>query len=168
LRWELCEGVASLFTRTPERTLERLTHPVGPLRVERNFPVWTRDQQGRAHFESLFARIPQDWYRNNPVAQYEGYYASFFYSHFAAFGLNIVLEEVANKGGIDMAVRFNEQVYLFEFKVVELIPAGSALAQLKARGYAEKYRALAQPIHLIGVEFSKETRTVAGGEVESS
>jgi len=67
-----------------------------------------------------------------------------------------------------MAVRFNEQVYLFEFKVVELIPAGSALAQLKARGYAEKYRALAQPIHLIGVEFSKETRTVAGVEVESS
>jgi len=67
-----------------------------------------------------------------------------------------------------MAVRFNEQVYLFEFKVVELIPAGSALAQLKARGYAEKYRALAQSIHLVGVEFSKETRTVAGGEVESS
>ena len=74
--------------------------------------MWTRDQQGRAHFESLFASIPQDGYRNNPVAQYEGYYASVFYSHLAALGLNIVLEDVTNKGRIDMAVRFNEQVYL--------------------------------------------------------
>jgi len=50
---------------------------------------------------------------------------------------------------------------------VELVPDGRALAQIKARGYADKYRALGQPIHLIGVEFSKESRTVVGFEVES-
>ena len=72
--------------------------------------MWTRDQRGRAHFESLFASIPHDWCRNNPVAQYEGYYASVFYSHFSALDLNIVLEDVTHNGRIDRAVRFNEQV----------------------------------------------------------
>jgi hypothetical protein len=113
-------------------------------------------------FTAFFASIPHDWYRNNPIAQYEGYYASVFYSYFAALGLDIILEDTTNQGRIDMTVKFNEQVYLFEFKVVELVPEGKALQQLQDRGYAEKYLALGQPIHLIGVEFSKESRSVVG------
>ena len=115
-------------------------------------------------FTAFFASIPHDWYRNNPIAQYEGYYASVFYSYFAALGLDIILEDTTNQGRIDMTVKFNEQVYLFEFKVVELVPQGKALQQLKDRGYADKYRSLNQPIHLIGVEFSKESRSVVGFE----
>ncbi|MFI3216682.1 MAG: ATP-binding protein [Methylococcales bacterium] len=115
-------------------------------------------------FTAFFASIPHDWYRNNPIAQYEGYYASVFYSYFAALGLDIILEDTTNQGRIDMTVKFNEQVYLFEFKVVELVPDGKALQQLQDRGYADKYRSLRQPIHLIGVEFSKESRSVVGFE----
>ena len=37
-----------------------------------------------------------------------------------------------------MTVLFNGQVYLFEFKVVELLPEGRALQQIKDRGYADK------------------------------
>ena len=33
--------------------------------------------------------------------------------------------------------------------------------------YADKYRARGEPIHLIGVEFSREQRSVVGFEVES-
>lgn len=117
-------------------------------------------------FTAFFASIPHDWYRNNPIAQYEGYYASVFYSHFAALGLEIRLEDVTNKGRIDMAVLFNRNVYLFEFKVVELVPAGKALQQLRDRAYADKYRARGEPIHLIGVEFSRDSRSVVGFEVE--
>ena len=40
-------------------------------------------------------------------------------------------------------------------------PEGAALEQLRARGYAEKYRASGEPIHLIGVEFSREARNIA-------
>jgi hypothetical protein len=111
-------------------------------------------------FTSFFASIPNDWYRNNPIAQYEGYYASVFYSYFAALGFEIILEDVTNHGRIDMTVKFNDNVYLFEFKVVELVPEGKALQQLLDKNYAQKYQALNQPIHLIGVEFSKQTRTV--------
>ena len=120
----------------------------------------------RELFHAFFAGIPHDWHRNNPIAQYEGYWASVFYSHFAALGLDIVLEDVTNQGRIDMAVRMNGQTWLFEFKVVELVPQGKAIEQLRDKGYAEKYRA-AGPVHLVGVEFSKESRNIVGFETET-
>jgi len=98
---------------------------------------------------------------------FEGYYASVFYAYFASLGLDLTPEESSNAGRLDLALRFNGQVYLFEFKVVELAPEGRALEQIKARGYAERYRASGQPIHLIGVEFSRERRSVVGFAVES-
>jgi hypothetical protein len=116
---------------------------------------------------AFFASIPHDWYRNNPIAQYEGYYASVFYAYFASLGLDLTPEESSNAGRLDMALRFNGQVYLFEFKVVELAPDGGALAQLKARGYADRYRGGGTPLHLIGVEFSRERRCVVGFAVET-
>ena len=112
-------------------------------------------------FHAFFASIPHDWYRSNPIARYEGFYASVFYSHFAALGIDITLEDATNQGRIDMAVRFEGHTYLFEFKVVELAPEGKALQQLQDRGYADKYRADG-PVHLIGVEFSRDSRNIVG------
>lgn len=117
-------------------------------------------------FHAFYATIPHDWYRKNELAGFEGYYASVFYSYFAALGLQIILEDTTNHGRIDMTVRFEGQIYLFEFKVVELSPEGKALEQLKNRNYAEKYRQYGEPIHLIGVEFSRDTRNIVGFDVE--
>ncbi|WP_445396807.1 AAA family ATPase [Zobellella sp. An-6] len=120
------------------------------------------------HFKSLFAALPHDWYRNNPIAKYEGHYASVFYSHIAALGLKVTVEDASNTGKVDMAVDFNGQIYLFEFKVVEQVPEGSALAQLKHKAYADKYRASGKPIHLIGVEFSRRQRQIVAFEREQA
>ena len=76
-----------------------------------------------------------------------------------------MVEESSSHGRLDMAVRTGGHVYLFEFKVVELAAAGSALAQLRERGYADKYRGRGEPIHLIGVELSRQTRNVTAFEV---
>jgi hypothetical protein len=118
-------------------------------------------------FFSLYASIPADWFRKNDIDQFEGYYASVFYASFAALGFDIIPEDVSNQGKLDMAVQFNGQIYLFEFKVVEDAAEGKALAQIKEKKYADKYRALNRPIHLIGIEFSKKARNLAGFEVES-
>lgn len=118
-------------------------------------------------FGALFAGIPNEWFNNNAIARYEGYYASVFYAYFASLGLDIVAEESSNARRLDMAVRFNGQIHLFEFKVVELISRGRAPQQIKDRGYADKCAVAGQPIHLIGVEFSRERRTLAGFEVDS-
>ena len=122
----------------------------------------------RELFHAFYASIPHQWYDNNPIAKYEGYYASVFYSYFAALGLDIVLEEATNLGRIAMTIQFNGHIYLFEFKVVEIIPEGRALQQLKNKAYADKYRAAALPIHLIGVEFSRDQRNVVRFEIEAA
>jgi hypothetical protein len=38
-------------------------------------------------FHGFFASIPHQWYTNNDIQSYEGYYASVFYSYFASLGL---------------------------------------------------------------------------------
>ncbi len=116
-------------------------------------------------FKAFFASIPYQWHTNNEIANYEGYYASVFYSYFASVGFDIVVEDSSSDGRLDMAVRFNDNVYLFEFKVVELASEGAAMAQLQEKGYADKYRGLDQPIYLTGVEFSKDTRNITAFEV---
>ena len=120
----------------------------------------------KALFHAFYASIPHQWYTNNDIAAYEGYYASVFYSYFAGLDLDVRVEDSTSHGRLDMAVCFNANVYLFEFKVVELAPEGAAMAQLKERRYADKYRHLGQPIHLIAVEFSKDARNLAAFEVE--
>ena len=75
------------------------------------------------------------------------------------------VEESSSHGRLDMAVRAGGHIYLFEFKVAELSPPGSALAQLRERDYAVRYRGRGEPIHLIGVEFSRRTRNVTAFEV---
>ena len=116
-------------------------------------------------FHAFFASIPYEWHTSNDIANYEGYYASVFYSYFAALGYEIAVEESSSHGRLDMAVRTGGHVYLFEFKVAEMSPPGSALAQLQERDYAAKYRGNGEPIHLIGVEFSRRTRNVTAFEV---
>ena len=117
-------------------------------------------------FHAFYASIPYEWYTNNDIARFEGYYASVFYSYFAGAGLEVVVEDSTSHGRLDMAVRFRGQVYLFELKVVEQAGAGAALAQLKERGYAEKYRGMGEPIHLVAVEFSSKDRNVVAFEME--
>ncbi len=126
----------------------------------------SNDIQGmRDLFQAFFASIPHQWYDNNPISRYEGYYASVFYSYFAALGYEVRVEDATNHGRIDMCVLLPTDIYLFEFKVVELLPNGSALQQLKDKAYAEKYQSYGLPVHLIGVEFSRATRNVVGFEV---
>ena len=93
-------------------------------------------------FTAFFASILHQWFTKSPIAHYEGYCASVFYNYFAALGLDITLEESSNAGRLDMAVQFNQNVYLFEFKVVEITPEGRALRQIKDRGYADPYKGI--------------------------
>ena len=127
------------------------------------------DAEGlRAHFQRLYASIPNDWYRNNPIAQYEGYYASVFYSHLASLGLDIVPEEVSNPGQCDLVIRHAGRAWVIEFKVIDGdAPTGEAMRQLKARDYAAKHRGapgITEVIEL-GVEFSRARRQIVGWEV---
>ena len=119
-----------------------------------------------AFFRALFAGVPHQWHINNHLEDYEGYYASVIYSCFAAQGFDLTPEDSSSTGRADMVVRHDRGIYIFEFKLLKDAPEGKALAQIKDRGYADKYRHLNQTIHLLGVEFSKTERNIAAFEVE--
>ena len=118
----------------------------------------------RERLEGLFHSIPHQWHTRNEIARYDGYFASVFYAWLTAAGLDLTAEDSSSAGRADLAARLGGNAYLFEFKVVEQASTGAALAQLRARGYAEKYRRRAAEVHLIGVEFSRERRNVVGFE----
>ena len=61
------------------------------------------EQYRRVVPRAFFAGIPYEWHTNNDIARYEGYYASVFYSYFAALGYEIVVEE--SSAGGRLAVR---------------------------------------------------------------
>ncbi len=119
-------------------------------------------------FRGVFAAIPHQWYANSPVAKYEAHYASVIHSCFLMEGFEPVAEDSGSLGRADMAIRAGGRVYLFEFKVVERGREGIALAQLREKGYADKYRHLGRSVHLIGVEFSREERNVVGFDCEAA
>ncbi|GAB4268391.1 MAG: hypothetical protein Kow0065_18790 [Methylomicrobium sp.] len=65
-------------------------------------------------------------------------------------------------------IREDDCYYVDKTEFILRLPEGKALQQLKDKRYADKYRSAGQPIHLIGVEFSKVSRTVVGFDVETS
>ncbi len=126
----------------------------------------------RVRLESLFAGIAHDNYRKNSLAAYEGFYASVVFAFFSSLDVEVTAEDVTNRGRIDLTLQFNDQqgkscVAIFEFKVTDTEkPSSTAMKQLRDRNYHEKFRAAAEKIYLIGIEFSKTSRTISGFEVE--
>lgn len=126
------------------------------------------------HLKGLFASIPHDWYRNNPIQNYEGHYASVFYSHFAAIGLHVQVEDASVNGQVDMMISLDahstkslsKQAFIFEFKVVENAPTSAALQQIIDRRYADKYRASHNQVWGVGIEFSKQQRQIVGFDMQ--
>ena len=113
-----------------------------------------------AAIRAVFASIPYQWYARNDIARFEGFYASVLYSFLAGSGLEVRAEGSSAAGRLDVAVLLEHTAWLFELKVDERTSPGAALAQLKARGYAEKYRRPGRTIRLVGVHFSEESRNV--------
>lgn len=119
--------------------------------------------------KAFFAGIPHDWYRNNKIAHYEGYWASVFYALFASLGFQIIAEDVTNQGNIDLTLIVQHYIYIFEFKVIQQKTeksTGMALNQIQQKNYADKYRLGGNMIYQIGVEFDIESRNVIF-EIES-
>ena len=127
------------------------------------------DFDGLKHaISSLFAAIPHDWYRKNQMANYEGYYASIVYSCFCALGLTVIAEDSTNQGRIDLTVMLDDKVFIIEFKAInESTQQGTALAQIKAKNYQQKYLSAEKTVYLIGMEFEKQQRNLSFFETEN-
>ncbi len=71
--------------------------------------------------------------------------------------------------GIQTFRKIRQEDYYYVDKTAyirRLLDEGTHYFLSRPRRYADKYRALGQPIYLIAVEFSKDTRNLAAFEVE--
>ncbi len=154
---------AELLDRVLGRGAER-ERRAGPLREA----LVAGDSVGlEEELRSLLAEIPPPWYGKNPMASSESWYASVLYSQLVMLGVDVRAGESGGLGRMNLVVSVNERTWVFEFKMQEDGGPETALQQLKEREYADCYRGLGQPIHLVGVDLSAETPNVVRFESET-
>ena len=124
------------------------------------------DFQGFAdRLRSWLAGIPYQWHATGDLARYEAWYASLLHMCLRAIGVDMRLEEASSHGRADMVILLGEQVFVIEFKMaagesdVEAA-LDAAIAQMRDRGYGDKYRHGTKPVHLIGVACGREARNL--------
>ncbi|MCY4535322.1 MAG: AAA family ATPase, partial [Bryobacterales bacterium] len=129
---------ASLLTYLTGRDSQRLQHcdALAELLATGDLPGLER------RIRALYDSIPYEWHTRNEIARYEGYYTSVFYGYVSGLDFDVAVEDSSNRGRLDLSVNAGGRVYLFEFKVWQEDRSGAALAQLKERDYAAKYRHL--------------------------
>jgi len=123
------------------------------------------------HLKSFLGGIPYQWKAGNGPARYEAWYAGMLYACFSMIGLDFRAEESSGQGRSDMVVFHGGQVFVLEFKAVEdEAGAGEALdgaiAQIRERGYGEKYRSRGEPVHLMGLVFGGPKRSLVAVRAE--
>jgi len=111
---------------------------------------------------SLFASIPYNNYTNNQMQNSEGFYATVIYVYLQSLGIEIIGEDVTNRGRIDLTIKFLNSIYIVEFKV----DGKNALAQIKEKNYAKKYLSSKKDIYLVGIEFDTNERNISKFEWE--
>jgi hypothetical protein len=97
------------------------------------------------------------------MENYEKYYHTMFYLVLRLLGYDVHAEVLTNIGRIDAVVVTDDFTYVMEFKLGD---AESAMAQIKAKRYHEKYMATGKQLVLLGIGFDTETRNVGGYLVE--
>ncbi len=122
-----------------------------------------------AELSSFFSSIPNEWYARNPMQHYEGFYASMVFACFTTIGVEVTGEESTSLGRSDLVVEHAGEVFVMEFKVAEKpeveaevkVEAVDAIAQIRSKDYAGKYRHRRGKIHLLGVVFNGAKHNVA-------
>ncbi|WP_151192723.1 ATP-binding protein [Cysteiniphilum sp. JM-1] len=117
---------------------------------------------------ALYASIPNEWYRNNPIQDYEGFYCTVIYSYLTALGYDVVAEDSTAIGRIHISIVIPDyKVIILELKVAnDKDVSKEALQQIIDRNYAHKFLNIGLPIYQVGLSFDQNTRAVNGFMVE--
>jgi hypothetical protein len=118
-----------------------------------------------AFINRLFSGIAYRNYTNNPICDFEGYYASVLYAFFASIDCSVIPEDINNQGQADMTIILEDKIYVMEIKLIDKTPddkaPNSALNQITEKKYAAKYLGLPnKQVYELGLVFGKEERNL--------
>ncbi len=88
----------------------------------------------------------------------ELYFQNVLYVFFKLMGFFVEVERATSDGRMDLIVKTDDYIYIFEFKLDK--SADEALQQIEDKGYALPYAADPRRLYKIGVNFSSDRRCI--------
>jgi len=116
--------------------------------------------------QSIIAGIPYDNFSEANLKLREQNYQAAVYLIFKLMGQFVQTEVYCATGRVDCIVTTADAIYLFEFKLAGTGSAEEAIAQIKKKNYAAKYKVDGKRIVLIGSSFDEKKRTIKDWKVE--
>ncbi len=96
---------------------------------------------------------------------HEGHYEAMLYLILTLIGYyNVDIEVRTSTGRVDMVLKTDNTVYIFELKLNK--SAREALEQIDLKNYPERFALYGLPIVKVGINFSSKTRTLDGWAIE--
>jgi hypothetical protein len=86
----------------------------------------------------------------------EAYYHSLIYLVLKALGFSVHAEVSTNNGRLDMVIKTDRCIFIFEFKIDS--DAQTALKQILAKDYHDQFKLESKEIILIGANFDTKSR----------
>ena len=90
----------------------------------------------------------------------EHHFHAMLYTLFVSFGADVVAEDLSSRGRAKMP----RGIYIIELKYNDT--ADAAIAQIRQRGYADKYALDGRPVTKVGIAFSSEERNICDWKCE--
>ena len=97
-------------------------------------------------------------------ANSEGHYQQLLYVIFSLMGRYVDVEVHTAKGRVDMVMRTDKSLYLFELKLNK--SAEAAMRQIDLNDYASKFALSGLPVIKVGISFDAERRTIGDWKIE--
>ena len=108
---------------------------------------------------SFYADIPYEMQRDLEV-----HYQNVLFIVFRLMGFHVGVEYRTSNGRVDLVLKTKEYIYVMEFKLDGT--AEEAMRQINEKGYATPFKADGRKVIKIGVNFSRETKTIEKWIVE--
>ena len=97
-------------------------------------------------------------------ANSEGHYQQLLYVIFSLFGRYVEVEVHTPTGRVDIVMKTDKALYLFELKLN--MSAQAAMKQIDLKDYASKFAPSGLPIVKVGINFDPERRTIGDWKVD--
>ena len=99
-------------------------------------------------------------------ANSEGHYQQMLYIIFSLLGRYVDVEVHTPTGRVDMVMRTQKALYLFELKLNK--NAQTAMNQIDLKDYASKFSLTGLPVVKVGINFDPERRTISDWKIENA
>lgn len=112
------------------------------------------------HLKTFYDKFPYTLINNN-----ERHYQAVMYTIFALLGLDITPEQPTSDGRIDMVLKTEDCIYIFELKYKK--DAATAMTQIKNKKYASAFSDDKRKKMLVGINFSEDRRSIDDWEIQT-